>query len=290
MQKSLLRTFIYSDAFSYPLTKEETARWLIKEKAAGGVKEALRELISHGRIEQKGEYYFLKGKGEIVELRKKREEYSKEKWQTAKKAAERLKRLPLIKMIGVTGALAMGNCREDDDIDFLVIAARDSLWLARLLIFLLAPLLGIKRRKPAEKAVKDKICFNLFLEENHLKIEPENLFLAHEILQMKPVFNQGKTHEKFLWENRWVKQYLPNAVSFNNETIEQSNNSLMVSLLHCFIAIFNKMTFFAQYQYMKPKMTIEKVSLHQAFFHPQDLQEKTLAGYEARMKEILKQA
>jgi len=34
---------------------------------------------------------------------------------------------------------------------------------------------------------------------------------------------------------------------------------------------------------MKPKMTVEKVSFHQAFFHPQNLQEKTQAEYEKRI-------
>jgi len=187
------------------------------------------------------------------------------------------------KMIGITGALAMGNCQENDDIDLLIITGANFLWLTRLLIVLLSPFLGIKRRKPKEKNVKDKICFNLFLEENHLKTEPENLFLAHEICQVKPLINKGKTYEKFLWNNRWVKDYLPNSVFCNNEISEQSSNGSIVQLSNCSIAVLNKIAFFAQRLYMRPKMTVERVSLHQAFFHPQNLQEKTRAEYEKRI-------
>jgi len=311
LSSALIQTLAYADIFDYPLTLEEIAKFLVGESEVERevVLNALRKIIadpsagrstlrdepsvlgskSSGQVSKpiytEGEFYFLRGRKEIVELRKRRRGWSEKKGEIARRTVNGLKIIPMIKMIGITGALAMGNCQENDDIDLLIITGANCLWLTRLLIILLSPFLGIKRRKPKEKNVKDKICFNLFLEENHLKIEPENLFLAHEILQMKPIYNKDKTHERFLWENQWIKKFLPNAI--NNLTREQSNKAETASLFHGFIDIFEKLAFKLQYFYMKPKKTNERVSFHQAFFHPKDLSDKVQKEFERRIKSLV---
>jgi len=52
------------------------------------------------------------------------------------------------------------------------------------------------------------------------------------------------------------------------------------------ISFFNTLAFKLQYLYMKPKITAEKISLHQAFFHPVNLQEKICASFEERLRAI----
>ncbi len=263
MRDAILKTLVYSDIFDYPLRLDEIEKYLIGTRAG-------EILIDRKLIGGKEGFYFLKGREEIVELRKKRAEWSRKKLEIAERTAEKLKIIPLIKMIGITGALSMENCQEEDDIDLLIIARANCLWLTRLLILLASPLLGIKRRKPADISVKDKICFNLFLEENHLEIKPENLFLAHEVCQVKPVFDRNNTYEKFLNENRWVNKYLPNAAGISKVKYQKSKPKLKTKNL--FLYFFNLIAFYLQYLYMKPKMTVERVNLYQAFFHPQNLQ------------------
>ncbi len=216
-----------------------------------------------------------------MEIRKNREEWSEKKMKIAQKAADKLKIIPTIRMIGITGALAMNNCGKDDDIDLIIIAIRNSLWLTRLLIIFLCPFFGIKRRRRGEEKINNKICFNLLLEENHFKIEPENLFLAHEICQVKPIFNKDKSYEKFLWENSWVKSFLPNAIS--NAKFKIQNAKPQFKIQNIFIGFLNRIVFVFQFWYMKPKMTVEKVSLHQAFFHPIDLNEKIMGEYKQKL-------
>ncbi len=171
----------------------------------------------------------------------------------------------------------MKNADDDDDIDLIVITTTNRLWLSRFMLYLIAPILGIKRRKPREKMVKDKICFNLFLDENHLKINPQSLFLAHEICQIQPILNKSKTYEKFLWENRWVEKYLPNAITVNNVAMKQCNN-------RSFIVFLENLAFKLQYQYMKHKITCERVNRYQAFFHPVNLQGKIEEEFEQRLR------
>jgi hypothetical protein len=300
---AVLKTLTYADIFDYPLTREEIWRWLISDK--GKAEKTLQGLIKKGTIAQKEGYFFFKGREEVVGARKKREEWAKEKWVIAQKTAAKLRKIPGIRLLGVTGALAVNNCKKEDDIDFLVITSAGYLWLVRLVVYLLAPALGIKRRRPAERKVKDKICFNLFLDEGSLRVGPPSLFLAHEVAQLKPLVNKGKAYERFLWENQWVGDFLPNAKnnskfkvqSFDRLKIdpEQSRmdqssklerKHLISQCLSILISFLDTFAFKIQYLFMKPKITNEKVSLHQAFFHPKDLSDKIQKEFERRIKSL----
>ena len=265
MSKAILRTLAYSDIFDYPLTAPEVAKYLISdtEVTVDTIQDNLLILTDSKRIYTDGGFYFLKKREKIVEIRKEREKRSGQKLIIAQRTAEKLKIIPFIKMIGITGALAMNNCQENDDIDLLIVTGANSLWLTRFLVILLSPLLGIKRRKPKEKTIKNKICFNLFLDENYLKIEPENLFLAHEICQVKPIFDKDNTYNRFIKGNKWVFNFLPNAKkNYNLQfTIYNSKKKHLISFL-------NILAYKLQYLYMKPKITNEKISRYQAFFHP----------------------
>ena len=278
MTGSVLKTLAYADIFDYPLSKEEIEKWLITA-GTKETKDSLQDLLQKGAVWEKDGFYFLKGRKDLVLLRKKREKSSQKKYALAQKTAERLALVPWIKMVGITGALSMNNTETKDDIDLMIVTASTRLWLTRLLIYVLSPFLGIRRRKPKDKEVKNKICFNLFLEESHLKISPENLFLAHEICQVKPVLDRDQTYQQFLSENEWVKKFLPNAletISFQPKIIEPSR----------FFSFLEKFAFQIQYLYMKPKITHEKISLHQAFFHPRDLSQEIDRKLKERLKEI----
>ena len=274
---SIIKTLVYADIFDYPLTSHEVTSYLISDSEIKDkvVQNQLRILTDSKQIYTDGEFYFLKGRNRIVELRKKRKGWSKQKWEIAWITTNKLKIIPTIKMIGVTGALAMENCNKEDDIDLLIVTSQNSLWLTRLFLILSAPLLGINRRKPNDINVNNKICFNLFLDEDHLKINPENLFLAHEIVQVKPVFDRGGVYERFIWENRWVRNYLPNAFDSSKFKVQSAKLQLKTkSWFFPVIRFLNMIAYFVQYRYMKSKMTVEKVSLYQAFFHPRDFQKE----------------
>jgi len=283
---AILKTLAYADIFDYPLTFEQIVKFLIGKRQIERkvVQKNLKILADRQQIYTDGEFYCLRERNNVIEVRKKKERWSKEKFTIARKTAEKLKFLRWVKIIGITGALAMGNPGQEDDIDLIVVTSANRLWLTRLLIFFLCPVLGIRRRKPGEKNVKNKICFNLFLDENHLKISLKNLFLAHEICQVKPLINKDRTYDKFLWENRWVRDYLPNAVKIMQYRDNRiSKNHLIVISLYRYLDFLNKIAFFLQYQYMKPKITNEKVSLHQAFFHPRNLGRTIEAAHEKKL-------
>ncbi len=199
-KQTILKTLHYADIFDYPLTAEE-----IRKYAVEPLEDA--DPTSLSELRGAGGYYCLPGREEIVELRRRRERWSEPKLGKAQRIAGFLKFIPWIKLVGVTGALAMGNSDEEDDIDLMIITSSGRLWLTRGLVVTFLLLTGQYRR--ANK-IKNRICPNLMLSEKALEFPDRDLFTAHEIVQMKPIFERDNAYQKFLQANNWVKDFLPN--------------------------------------------------------------------------------
>jgi len=118
------------------------------------------------------------------------------------------KLIPWVKLVALTGARAMNNAVPDDDIDLMIITAKNRLWLTRLILtILLFPWLRRGRK------ISRRLCLNLWLDETALAIKPQNLFTAHEICQARPLFERDKLYQRFISANLWVKTCLANWTS-----------------------------------------------------------------------------
>lgn len=209
--QAILRTLVYADVFDYPLTRQEISKFLISESP--------QKIPDRPQgVAQKNGFYFLAGREKIAAIRKKREKWSKDKLKIAQRIAGWLKLIPTIKMVAVTGALAMENSDKNDDIDLLIVTGRHRLWLTRLLTVLLVELVA-RRRRPGDlpagrqgKNVRDKICLNMFLDEDHLAVpkNEQDLFSAHEVCQLRPLWSKDHGYQNFLDSNLWVKKFLAN--------------------------------------------------------------------------------
>lgn len=124
---------------------------------------------------------------------------------------------PQIRLVGLSGSVAMHNAEESDDIDLFVITARRRMWTARLICYLTSQLLGIRRRRTASE-VQDTVCHNLFFDESSLALpyRKRTEYGAHEVLQMKPLISKGGVYEAFLKANEWIYQLFPNARSVSH--------------------------------------------------------------------------
>lgn len=214
LQKAILKTLSYADVFGYPLISKELYRFLISDEVFSSVsfrKAFTRINANEKRIDTNGKYFFLRGRKGIVSLRKKREKWSQKKLKIAQKVAKYLKLIPFIKMVAVTGNLAMSNAEQKDDIDLLIVTSQNRLWLTRLLTVFLVELVA-NRRRPKDQEVEDKICLNMFLAENYLSLpkKEQDLFSAHEVFQAKLLWEKERTYRKFLKANQWAQKYLPN--------------------------------------------------------------------------------
>jgi hypothetical protein len=186
----------------------------------------------------------------------------------------------------------MENVDKNDDIDLLIVTAKKRLWLTRVLAIFLTELLGCRRR-PKDKQVADKICLNMFLDEDYLAVpkNEQDLFSAHEVVQFKLLWERDNCYQKFLKANLWVKNYLANSLDIKldikklkDEDIkgEKKNNFLISQFLNFLELIAYKI----QTAYMSSERTREVVEPQRARFHPQDCRELILKKYQEQLRKI----
>lgn len=203
LDQAILQTVAYSDIFDYPLTLEETHRYLAGLAAEPGeVEEALRKsLVRRGLLECADGFFFLPGRGHLPSIRQKRAEVARVQWPVVRRFGRLLANLPYTRMVAVTGSLAVGNADEGADLDFFIITADGRLWLCRAMVVLVVKI-AARRGVP--------LCPNYFLAMRAMALDEQNLYAAHEIAQMVPLFGLD-AYRQFRRANQWVKSFLPNA-------------------------------------------------------------------------------
>lgn len=253
----------YHDFFDYPLTFSDLIKWDVSKTFA-----SKNDQFS---ISYQNNFYFLKGREGLIYKRVLRERVSAKKMEIAKKASNILGFIPSIKMIAVTGSLAMGNAGDESDIDLFIITGKNLLWTTRIFAYLFICLFGIQRRSPMDKVQKDKLCLNMWLDESDLAwLSSRNIYTAHEIAQVIPLINKANTYEKFLSKNKWILKYWPNSVRISNQEsgIRNKNSTSM---------LLEKICYWLQYKHMKSKITREVITPTRAIFHPKDLSKVVLS-------------
>lgn len=260
-------SILYHDIFDYPLKVKEIIRWRVGKKGLSLFKKTKEVLNKDG-------LYCLKDKESFLYKRTLRERISNRKTEIAKKNASLLAKLPTVKGVFITGALAMNNAKEESDIDLMIITKRNRLWLTRLTSYLVLRMMNYAVRKPNDKDQKDKLCLNIWLDESALSWgkKDRNIYSAHEIAQVVPIVDKENVHQRFLQKNRWILDYWPSAVRLSSMqyVVRSMQKSILHSTFYVLLSWFNKLAFKLQYLYMKPKITREVVTLHKAIFHPRN--------------------
>jgi hypothetical protein len=213
-EAAVLRTLAYADVFDFPLHREEIFRYCF---APGGswwaVSTAVDTLLARGLIESERQLLFLPGRQETVARRHEREAASQAGRRTARFWARCIAALPFVRMIAITGSLAASSFEPGQDIDYLIVAAPNRLWLVRALCLLTWKL---------ARLVGTRLCPNFLLTTNALAIEQHDLYAARELVQMVPLY--GQETAAHMWAaNRWTLAFLPNAaMNVPADAIDQS--------------------------------------------------------------------
>lgn len=203
LDEAVYWTVLYSDIFDFPLTRDEAFKYLMtlgapRSEVDAAVDHALRP---GGSLETDGEFLFLRGRGGTAARRRKRALTAATLWRQARFYARVIWALPFIRMVAVTGALAMDNVESGDDVDFLIVTEPGRLWMARGMIVLLCRL---------ARLAGHNLCPNFLITSRVLHIDQQDLYAAHELAQMIPM--RGSSVARRLWaENQWYRDFLPNA-------------------------------------------------------------------------------
>lgn len=215
LELAILKTLAYADVFDYPLTSSEVHRYLIGMPASfEQVEAALEKASCHksssnkrhgsllvGRAIHRRGYFMLANREAIGETRQVRQAVSYAAWPKAIAYGRQVARLPYVRMVALTGALAVDNQQAGGDFDYLVVTEAGRLWLCRAMVILLV------RRTSLDGVV---ICPNYFLSESALCIYPQTLYTARELVQMVPISGLD-IYSRLRTLNDWTRGFLPNA-------------------------------------------------------------------------------
>ncbi|KKU83214.1 hypothetical protein A2973_05705 [Candidatus Gottesmanbacteria bacterium RIFCSPLOWO2_01_FULL_49_10] len=294
-----LSALCYADIFDFPLTKEEVVYWAPR-RILGRLRRADFSGLCQTQTIGETTYWALRGRTRLIARRRRREICFREKWQQATTAARLLRWIPSIVCVGVTGGVAWKNADQADDIDFLVIASKGTLWVTRFFSTLILDACGFRRR-PGDTDVQDRICLNMFMSERTLSVpfHERDLFTAHEVLQMQLLWDRHNTFSRFIHANRWVKKYLPHAWGkktqnsmrqLADKTLRQGRISLWPKSYHarrktffasrlldlvlrfesCVLRWFERPAKIGQLWYMEKRRSTEVISDTVIRFHPVD--------------------
>ncbi len=285
-KESILKTLLYSDIFDYPLRSEEIWKFLIS-----GNKEDKQSFLKYLNLKNnffdcKNNLYFINGRAALVKKRQEKEKHSFKKIKLAKKIIQKLSLIPTVYFIGISGALAMKNSDKDDDIDLFVITARDSVWTTRLMMVIMLNFMRVYRKRNEEN-VSNKICLNMFVDDSALAFPKDriDLYTAHEITQILPIFNKDMIYEKLINSNIWIKDFLPNAFSQKSIIPFVSKTSFFNKVINYLlrIPIIEFITRNIQFRYMKKHITRETISNNFLAFHPFDYKKHVLKNYKKKI-------
>lgn len=261
LDKRDILSIIYHDIFDYPLTIPEIIKWRAGKKVP--------DVYPLLKIEKRQGYYFLEGKKGYISSRLLKERDARRKLIIAKKASRVLSFLPFIKMVAVSGALAMGNTKKEDDIDLFLISKGGFLWLSRILSLFFLQLFGFKFRRFGSEKKEDRLCLNMWFDEGSLVWRQRNIYTAHEIAQIIPLVNKEKSYEQFILKNKWIDDFWPNAVRLKKFK-EKGNKKKKDGFFFTLFSFFEPLAYRVQNWYMRGKVTKETVTLTRAIFHPLD--------------------
>lgn len=285
VKSSILKTLIYGDIFDYPLTKEELWRFLISR---GCDRQSFAEALTEFppvKWEHENGFYFLSGRKKILEGRNKRKKVSKKKLRFTRRIIHLLSFVPTVLLIGISGNLAMENSEKKDDIDLFVIASKGNLWFTRLTLILILILIGQYRYRG--KTESQRFCLNMLLDENALALSKnrQNLYTAHEVVQLLPVFERDITYKKFLNANLWVQEFLPNSLDIKGHRVIKSvKKKLSGILISKYLEFFEPLVKTIQLLHMEKHITSETVSDHFLAFHPFEYKNYVLKEYKKHLK------
>ncbi len=202
-ERAILKTILYSNVFDYALTPDEIAHYLV---GSPGSKDKVRAILAasdwlKGQLSCVDGYVTLRGREQLASRRRQRAQSSRRLWRKARFFAKALGCLPFVRMAAVTGALAMENSEERDDVDVFLMTAPGRVWLTRALAVVMVYIGRLSRTT---------LCPNYVVSQEILSVEPRTVYVAHEFVQMVPVFGFA-VHRRMRAANPWIRDILPNA-------------------------------------------------------------------------------
>ena len=179
--------------------------------------------------------------------------------------------LPFVRFVGVTGATAMSGYTPLDDIDLFIITKGGALWTSRLYTVLIAKALRIHGGTG--------VCLNMFFDEDGLSVPKmkQNKYIAHELLQMKPVIDKTNTYSLLMKANTWIFEFFPNALVKKIQAPNSNSKKGTTDWIPAFARMTQKterLFRFMQLPIIKKNKTGFRITDHQLWLFKRDFEKK----------------
>jgi hypothetical protein len=198
---AVLQSVIYASLFDYPLTLDQLHATLVGVRANPDTIAAWwrdSDLLQSA-VEHSDGWYFPAGRSDLVATRARREALSRELLDRDRQILSLVAGMPFVRMVALSGSLAHLNAEGSADLDLFVITAPKRVWSVTVAMVVLSKLLGWRKR----------LCMNYVVSERAMKISPEDLFSANQIIHLRPVTGQP-IFERFVGSNAFVRNFYPN--------------------------------------------------------------------------------
>lgn len=281
LQTEILLTLAYTTQFSYPLTTTELWIRLLNTKYLSDVRhkpspqafaKSLIDLKSRQITHYVPPYWNLQ-KEFHNKTRQTREAIAQEKISQLRPVVWFALICPWVAGLAITGSAALKNTTLQDDVDLMIVAENNRLWLVRPLMIALSFFYG--RRRSWNKEEPNSWCFNLWLERRSMQMpyERRSVYTAYEACQTKWLVSKGKAKQEFFWQNVWIEVLLPSYFSHSKDTpalYGYKHDTSKFPVIEKLFDFLNKIAYNLQLKYMHRHITTERVGQSYAFFHPRD--------------------
>ena len=107
--KEIMKPILYADVFDYPLTLEEVHKFLEFKMSVADVKLQLDTAVEANKIIRTNDFYSLSNKPDLAHIRLERNQAAREIWPKAMHYGRIIATLPFVRMVAITGSLAVSN-------------------------------------------------------------------------------------------------------------------------------------------------------------------------------------
>lgn len=209
---SFLRTLIYFDIFSYPLTRQEIFEYAsLKDFSLQEGINTMEYLLEQQLIDSHLGYYFIENERDKVAKRVAGNKMAAKRMKSARFFSSIIASFPFTRGVYISGSLSKGYMDENSDIDYFILTSPNRLWLCRTLLILFKKIFLLNSHK--------NFCINYLIDTDHLEIKERDIYTATEVALLLPMYN-FQLFEKFLNENSWVKECYPNYKQFKTLSVK----------------------------------------------------------------------
>lgn len=286
-EKSILRTLLYFDIFSYPLTKKEIEQFsplATNSRNAG----TLDKLVAMQLVYEHNEFYMVQNQLPLASRRIAGNSLARKKLKTAQRYSRLIARIPFVRGIMLSGSISKGYMDSKSDIDYFIITEVNRLWIVRTMLAFIRRIFLFNSHK--------NLCTNYFVDLQNLEIVEKNAFTAIEFSTLVPMYGKPAL-DQLMQANLWARDFLPNSPSAELST--QEDNYLLKPFLekilpHSYLDRFNLWLLNKTIQFWRKKYgTLLSDNDFQIAFrstpgisksHPQFFQKKVLDRLDQKIK------